>query len=324
MSDVNADTKEKQFELYKTLRDMRFCIIFGSIGFILLVLRGPLSGESQLHGLYSILLVLLAIFIAGIPGLISQLKLGVDKNWKHYEVITTTTDSAGNVLNKKSDHGAQSKDSMNIAMIVFGCVITAVKCFYLPFKYIKCHLAMNKKPPFVKSGFPWIIYGVLVLFIVPGIASSIKSAKYNADVSAFNAGESHTMSVPSENGYPMEISAIRYRDDAIIIVLTETKKGAAMPFIFTGYPNSRLDNMGRINPSFDITTASGTYSTGYGAYYNGRKYDTRSLADAKGDAYIGLQLEFPLFEDKVFSMKETSTTDEIKDLLVFTNVTVNK
>ena len=136
------------------------------------------------------------------------------------------------------------------------------------------------------------------------------------------SAQSYSLNVSPANNFPMRLTELRYREDATVVLLTETqwKKSHVFTFNTPGDPDSRWHSgKNKLGTSFRVTAISGTYdSTGFKAYYDQEKKE-----------YTGVEIFFPKeFTDNKFNMVETSVIDysgkTIANPLVFNNVIVDK
>jgi hypothetical protein len=309
MSDLNEE--ELLQRMQRTRDDLRTTVIWAGIGWVVLTGLGSMLGGFEL---------LLGAVIIAIPAIKFVKKRGGNLNplkWKDYEVVTTYTDGS-----KRSDGGVESTH-MSMAyyffLLIVGCLLTLVLCFYLPVRYTIMYMQASKKPSFLKTAYPFVLLG---LFFFPlgatigGLATLPEELKAEARLEKGESFFTITNAIP-ENGYAMKISEVRYLEDGVIVSLTETEPDASRPFIFGGNL-SRIGSGSMNAASFEIVSASGTYKS--------LEYKQENLYDKQKKAYYGVSFEFPLFSEKTFTMKETSypLQNTPKNLLVFKNVTVSK
>jgi hypothetical protein len=122
---------------------------------------------------YLFIIPLSAIIVAG-PILYNMLRGGGLKaafRTDEYEIITQYRDGR-----KETDHGVQSfflglviKIFLALFLVVVGCVLTSGMIIVLSIKYTVHYIRISPKPAFIKSAYPILIVGLLLLAVAPYI-----------------------------------------------------------------------------------------------------------------------------------------------------------
>jgi hypothetical protein len=253
--------------------------------------------------------------------------------WKDYEVITAYSDGT-----TSSDRGLQSNKNFLITfliLMVVGVFITITKMIFLVVKYVINFIGAQKKPHILKSAFPVILLAFILFWagmLIPSGMAQGKTMKGVREREALNeAAVKIAMNVPAENGYPMKISEIRYRSDATVIIVTETERGAAQPFVFNvDGPEKRWRSGASMLTTFELTAPSGTYTASMNRH---RTLGSLTVLPHYADSgsVVGIELHFPVeFTDTTFDLEETTAGIEspvgprVPNPLIFRNVRVNK
>jgi len=165
MSNSHEEAMAKEIspeeKLQATYKRLLITVIFGCIGW-------PVFVYAFNHS-FNPLVMLLGGAIVSAPILYIMAKGGGLKDvfkTDEYEVITTHGDGR-----KTSDGGSESfliglivKFFALIFVVFIGCLIQLGIAIWMTIRYISLYLKASEKPPFIKSAFPILILGTVVLF----------------------------------------------------------------------------------------------------------------------------------------------------------------
>ena len=188
MSDINLEQQrqEKMESLFWALIRNVGCTGIGWVIFCIaaLGLNYYLNFGSPITGI----LMLVGAVLVGAPLLInwfSNRSITGLFRMPEYEVITTTYDGVGNVVNKQSDGGLESA-TINLGltiliagiMLLLAFILQPIRIIIMGIKYAFFYIKAQRKPPFIKTGFFIVIIGVAFFILGIVFGSIIQKAGF--------------------------------------------------------------------------------------------------------------------------------------------------